>query len=132
MLCKIEKPRMKTVPTTTIAVPLQHNRPHIVVQHLTRRAAKAEKGVLMRLDQGLDPLVEDKLDIGRSAPAQRRHKYRQPVAAAPNDRPVDLHLFAGSGLKANNRSCRLLRPHGSHPTPSASYSRRYSPAHAAR
>ena len=65
---------MKTVPTTTIAVPLQHNRPHIVVQHLTRRAAKGEKGVLMRLDQGLDPLVEDKLDIGRRK--KRTHPFR--------------------------------------------------------
>ena len=48
------------------------------------RTAKREKGVLVRLDQRLDPLVGDELDIGGPAPAQRRDEYREPGAAAPN------------------------------------------------
>jgi hypothetical protein len=36
-------------------------------------------------------------------------KHRKPVAAAPNDRPVDLHLFARPGLETNNRGGRFLR-----------------------
>jgi len=96
---KVEKPRMKAVSAATIAVPLQHDRAHIVVQHLARRPAKRQKRVLMRLDQRFHPLVGDKLDIGGSAPSQGRDKHRKPVAAAPNNRPVDLHLFARLGLK---------------------------------
>src|SRR5207247_6193334 len=86
---KVEKARMEAVPTATIAMPFQHNRAHIVVEHLVRRPAEREKGVLMRLDQCLDPLVGDELDIGGPAPAQDRHKHRKPVTAASNDRPVD-------------------------------------------
>ena len=100
---------MEAVSTPTIAVPLQHNRAHIIVQYLVRRAAEREKGVLVRLDQGLDPLVGDKLDIGGPAPSQGRDKHRKPVAAAANDRPVDLHLFAGLGLETNDWSRRFLR-----------------------
>ena len=80
---KVERARMEAVPTPTIAAPLQHNCAHIVVQHLLRCAAKREKRGLVRLDQGLDPLVGDKLDIGGPAPAQRRDEHRKPVATAP-------------------------------------------------
>ena len=73
---KIEKSRMKAVTTAAIAVPLQDDGSHIVVEHLARHAAKGEERVLVRLDQRLDPLVVDKLDIGRPAPAQRRNKHR--------------------------------------------------------
>jgi hypothetical protein len=74
---------MEAVSTATIAAPLQDNRAHVVVQHLVRQSAKGEKGVLVRVDQCLGPLVSDKLDIGGPAPAQRRDKHRRPIAAAP-------------------------------------------------
>ena len=101
---------MEAVSAATIAVPLQDNRSHIVVEHLVRHAAKGEKGVLVGLDQRLDPLVGDELDIGGPAPAQRRDEYREPVAAAPNDRPVHLHLLAWAGLEPDHRLDCLLRP----------------------
>ena len=85
-------------------------RAHIVVQHFLWRPAKRQKGVLMRLDQGLDPLVGDKLHIGGSASPQGRDKHREPIAAAPNDRPVDLHLFTRPGLETDDRGGRFLRP----------------------
>ena len=107
---EVEKAGMKTVATATVAVPLQHDGAHIVIQHLARRAAERQKSVLVRLDQRLDPLVGDELDVGRPAPAQRRDEYRKPVAAAPNHRPVHLHLLAGFGLKPDHRLNRLLRP----------------------
>ena len=86
---KVEEPRMEAMSTATIAVPLQHDRAHIVVQHLLRHAAKVEEGVLVCLDQCFDPLVGDELDVGGPAPAQGRDKHRKPIAAAPNDRPVE-------------------------------------------
>jgi hypothetical protein len=64
-----------------------------------RHATEGEKCILVRRDQRLDTLVGDKLDIGGPAPAQRRHEYREPVAAAPDHRPVHLHLFARLGLE---------------------------------
>ncbi len=72
---KVEEAWIEAVSTHTIAMPLQHNRAHIVVQHLVRRTAKREKGVLVRLDQGLDPFVGDKLDAGGPAPSQGRDKH---------------------------------------------------------
>jgi hypothetical protein len=106
---KVEKARMEAMSTATIAMPFQHNRAHIVVEHLVRRPAEREKGVLVRLDQGLDPLIGDELDIGGPAPAQGRHKHRKPITAAPNHRPVDLHLFARPGLKTDYRSGCFVR-----------------------
>ena len=114
MAGEVEKAGMETVSTATIAVPLQHDGAHVVVQHLARRAAERQKGVLVRLDQRLDPLVGDELDIGGPAPAERRDKYRKPVLAAPDDRPVDLHLFAWRGLEPDHRLGRLLRPQRRH------------------
>jgi hypothetical protein len=105
---KVEKARMEAVSTATIAVPLHDNRPHVVVQHLVRHPAKGEKRVIVRLDQRLDPLVGDELDIGGAAPTQGRHKHRKPVAASPNDRPVDLHLLARPGLKTDDGSSSFL------------------------
>ena len=101
---KVKKSRMEAVLAATIAVPLQDNRAHIVVQHFLWRPAKRQKGVLMCLDQGLDPLVGDKLHIGGPAPPQGRDKHREPIAAAPNDRPVDLHLFTPPGLETDDRA----------------------------
>jgi hypothetical protein len=69
---KVEEAWIEAVSTQTIAIPLQHNRAHIVVQHLVRGAAKRRKGVLVRLDQRLDPLVSDKLDVGGPAPRSRQ------------------------------------------------------------
>src|SRR5215471_13182050 len=85
---KVEKARMEAMSATTIAVPLQDDRAHIVVEDLVRHPAEIEKRVLVRLDQGLDPLIGDKLDISGSAPAQCRDKHRKPVAATPDDRPM--------------------------------------------
>jgi hypothetical protein len=68
-----------------------------------------QKRVLVRLDQRFHPLVGNKLDIGGPAPSQGRDKHREPVAAAPNNRPVDLHLFARLGLKTNDWSRCFLR-----------------------
>jgi hypothetical protein len=110
MAGEVEKPGMKAVSTAAVAVPLQHDSAHIVVQNLARGAAECQKGVLVRLDQRLNPLVGDELDIGGPAPAQRRHESREPVAAAPNDRPVDLHLLAWAGLEPDHRLDCLLRP----------------------
>src|SRR5260370_10752936 len=106
---KVEEAWMEAVSTPTIAVPLQHHRAHIVIQHLMRRAAKREKRVLMRLDQGLDPLVGDKLDIGGPPPSQGRDKHRKPVAAAANNRPVDLHPFPPPALETHPWRPRFLR-----------------------
>jgi hypothetical protein len=113
---KVEKARMKAVSTPAVAVPLQHDRAHIVVEHLARHAAEGEERILMRLDQRFDPLVGDELDIGGPAPAKRRDEYRKPVVAAPDDRPVDLHLFAGIGLEADHRlrCCRRLQRRHEH------------------
>src|SRR5215469_9966350 len=121
---------MKTVTTATVAVPLQHDGAHIVVEHLTRRAAECQKGILVRLDQRLNPLIGDELDIARPAPAQSGDKHRKPLAAAPNDCPVHLHLLAGLGLKPDHRLDRLLRPAATPQTASASCSRRNSRARA--
>ena len=109
MPSKVEKSRMKAVVTAAIGVPLQDDRAHIVVQHLAWRPAERQKRVLVRLDQRFHPLIADKLDIGRPAPPQCRNKHRKPVAAAPNDRPVHLHLFARPGLKTDDRDRRLFR-----------------------
>jgi hypothetical protein len=107
---EVEKAGMEAVSTATVAVPLDDDRAHIVVQHLARHAAKREERVLVRLDQRFDPLVGDELDIGGPAPAQRRHEHREPVCAAPDDRPVHLHLFARLGLEADDGRGRLLGP----------------------
>src|SRR5438067_7459824 len=40
---KVEEAWIEPVSTHTIAMPLQDNRAHIVVQHIVRRAAKREK-----------------------------------------------------------------------------------------
>ena len=53
MAGEVEKAGMEAVPAAAIAVPLQHDGAHIVVQHLARRAAERQKGVLVRLDQRL-------------------------------------------------------------------------------
>jgi hypothetical protein len=66
--------RMKAVSAAAITVPLQHHRAHVVIQHLARRAAERQKGVLVRLNQRFDPLVADKLDISGPAPPQGRNK----------------------------------------------------------
>ena len=110
MAGEVEKPWMETVATATVAVPLQHDGARVVIKHLARRAAERQKSVLVRLDQRLDPLVGDELDIGGPAPPQRRDEYREPVATAPNDRPVHLHLLAWAGLEPDHRLDCLLRP----------------------
>jgi hypothetical protein len=68
-----------------------------------KRPAERHKRFLVRLDQHLHSLVLDKLDIRGAAPAQGRDKHREPVAAAPNNRPVDLHLFAWLGRSVSKR-----------------------------
>src|SRR5262249_58971500 len=103
MPSKVEKPRVKTVSAMAVTVSLQHNRAHVVVQHLARRPAERQKRVLVRLDHRFDPLITDKLDIGCAAPSQGRDKHRYPVAATPDNRPVDLHLFARCGLETDDR-----------------------------
>jgi hypothetical protein len=50
MASEVEKAGMKAVSTAAVAVPLKHDGAHIVVEHLARRAAKRQKGVLVRLD----------------------------------------------------------------------------------
>ena len=90
-------------------MPLQNDRAHIVVQHLARRAAKRQKGVLVRLDQGFHPLVGDELDIGRAAPAEGGDKHRKPVLTAADHRPVYLQLLTPLGLKPDHRLGDLLR-----------------------
>jgi hypothetical protein len=63
----------------------------------------------VRFDQGFDALDGDKLDIRGRAPPQDRDKNRKPVAAAPNDRLVHLHPFAGLGLETDDWRGRFLR-----------------------
>src|SRR5512144_187472 len=78
---EVEKAGMEAVSTAAVAVPLDDDGARIVVQHLARHAAEGEEGILVRRDQRLDTLVGDELDIGGPAPAQRRHEYREPIAA---------------------------------------------------
>jgi hypothetical protein len=106
---KVEKARMKAMAAAAMAVPLQHHGAHIVVQHLARRAAECQKRVLVRLDRRFDPLV-----AWRPGSIAGRDKYRKPVAAAPDNRPVDLHLFARRGLESDERRRRPLRHERGH------------------
>src|SRR5580698_4846945 len=52
---KVKEAGMKAMPAAAVAMPLQHDGAHVVVQHLARYATEGEERVLMRLDQCLDP-----------------------------------------------------------------------------
>ena len=79
--------------------------------HKAPRAScrRAPESVLVRLDQRLAPLVGDWTSAGRPEPNVAT-KYREPVPAAPDHRPVHLHLRAWTRLRPDHRSDRLLRP----------------------
>jgi hypothetical protein len=70
---------MEAMSTAAIAVPLDDDGAHVVIEHLARYPAECEERVLVCRDQGLDPLVGEKLDIARPA---RKRSARTPSQAA--------------------------------------------------
>src|SRR6185312_3393210 len=105
----IEESSMEAMDAAPIGVPLDHDRAHIVVEHLNRDPAKRHQGVLMNPDQRLDALVVTELDIGRSAPTHCRDEHLELVGATPNSRPVRLHLMTGLSLEPDHRRRRGRR-----------------------
>ena len=106
---EVEEPWLEPVPPAAVAVPLDHDGAHVVVEHLPRHAAEGEEGVLVAGQQRLEPLVGDEFGVGRPAPAEGGDEHRQPVRAAPDHRPVHLHLLAGGSLEAHDRPGRRRR-----------------------
>ncbi len=75
----------------------------VVEQQLMRSSAKELKCRLNAVTPGCGLLVAVELDESRPAPAQRSDEGQQRVMALPDDGEINLHLYAGFGLKARDR-----------------------------
>ena len=102
MVRVVEKPGVEAVLPVTVVIALHHHGLHVVVEHFFNHAAKACKGVLVALDQGVDFHVRHKFHKACPAVAKRCAEgveWSTPRGAKLN--PVDLHLLARGGLKAH-------------------------------
>ena len=97
--------------TNRIAVPREYGALQVVVQKLTRRAAKKGKGVDVRLQKVFQPLVKKEFEIERAAVRQRHHEAGKPTARASDlypteGSPIHLRLFAGEGRETKESFAR--------------------------
>src|SRR5690348_12281942 len=103
MMGEVEEGWIESVPSRSVGVALVHDGVHVIVEDLTGHAAKGIERMLVTTQQGLEPLVVDKLDIRCAAPSQRRNEHRQAISTAPNRGEIGLHLATRFGLKADQR-----------------------------
>lgn len=106
---KHPKSRLKPMFAQTVGVTLQHNGLHVVEQEMTRNAAEECQCAFEALQEGVEVFVGGELHIARPTLTHCGDKGGEAVFTAPDLTPIDLHLFAWLGLKANHRIIDWLR-----------------------
>src|SRR6266446_1266208 len=107
---EVEERGIVTMAPWSVAVALANHRPHVVVEHFVGNSAEVVEGTLVAAEQCRQPFIGDEFDIRRPAPTEGRDEHREPVASAPDDGEVYLHLAAGLGLKPDKRLGPDYRP----------------------
>src|SRR5208283_2688122 len=96
---EVEEGAVVAMQPWSVAIPIGHHRPHVVVKHLARDPAEEVERPLVASEQRLHSLIGDELDVAGTAPTQRSDEHRQPILATSNRREVSLHLVARFGLE---------------------------------